>query len=70
MILYDAQHKEIRPGVRVAFNQSGNVVPGTVLEVQVNRGRNKWWHPYIIIVQSDALKKPSKVKHPESLMVI
>jgi hypothetical protein len=30
MILYDAQHREIKPGVRVAFNQSGNVVPGMV----------------------------------------
>lgn len=69
MILYDGQHKEIEPGVRVAFNQSGDVVPGTVVEVRRNRGR-KMWHPYTIIVQSDHDKKPSKVKRAESMMVI
>jgi hypothetical protein len=69
MILYDAQHREIKPGVRVAFNQSGNVVPGVVKEVRVNRGR-KTWHPYTIFVQSELYKKPSKVKRAESMMVI
>lgn len=65
MILYDTQHREIKPGARVAFNWSGSVLPGTVKEIRVNRGRKTW-----IIVQSDLYKKPSKVKRAESMMVI
>ncbi len=59
----DSQGREIEVGQRVAYNMSGQVVPGVVLDVQ-------WGHIKVSCESRNHSAHVSRVRNPLSIMVL
>lgn len=72
--LKDCRGRPIVVGAKVAYNQSGNVVPGEVTAIRGRFYQESWgpaWDGYFLVKNLLHPKdKASKVKRPESMMVI
>lgn len=70
----DVQGKIICIGAKVAFNQSGNVVPGQVIKIRGGFYKESWgpvWEGYFLVQNTLRPKdKESKVKSPTSILVL
>jgi hypothetical protein len=68
----DSRGTFIAPGLRVAYNHSGNVVAGTIFEVKKNiweNLRNEWRLKFEIHIMGEN-GKLSKIKNPNSFVII
>lgn len=68
----DCRGQIIKPGVHVAYNQSGNVVPGVVQNIKGSWYQETWGPIWIgaFFIKNDLDGKVSRVKRAESMMVI
>jgi hypothetical protein len=63
----------IQPGLRVAYNLSGDVVIGTIVEVKKNqwvKKRGNWRLEFEIHIQLEGESRISKVKNPNAFVII
>lgn len=70
----DCRGVVIKPGVHVAYNQSGNIRPGVVQKI-TGRPYKVSWYPGVqwrgtFFIKNDLDRKVSKVKRVESIMAI
>lgn len=65
----DNNGTEVLVGDMVAYNRSGDVVKGIVEKFQQKRAPRQWWYS-TIYVRNVRDNKLSKVKRPQSLMVV
>jgi len=68
----DSRGVLIEEGLKVAYNQSGNVVLGVIKELKNNEWsatKNGWRLKFILIIENED-GKLSKVKNPNSFVVI
>lgn len=70
----DCRGVVIKPGVHVAYNQSGNIMPGVVQKI-TGRSIPVTWAPGVawrgtFFIKNDLDGKVSKVKRVESIMAI
>jgi len=69
----DSRGTLIEPGLRVAYNLSGDVAIGTIIEVKKNRWvKRDWsWHlDFEIHIQLEGEIQISKVKNPNAFVII
>jgi hypothetical protein len=69
MIVCDSRGTEITRGARVAYNQSGQVVPGVVLDPGEPKRVSQWHVVYRIRIEND-LGHVSVVKNANSVLVL
>lgn len=65
----DNNNTNVAIGDLVAYNRSGDIVLGVVEKFQQARGKRQWWY-CTIYVRNSRDQKLSKVKRPQSLMVL
>lgn len=78
-ITHDSRGTEIKPGLRVAFNKSGNVTTGTIRDFssqwKISRayvGAENWYHSVFHMAVIDDSNPPeiSHLKNPNSFLIL
>lgn len=78
----DCYGKKIQKGLRVAFNYQGSVRLGTIVELKRSEWKREDWRwsdegkylwdlkHFELYIQGDGIEKMSKIKNPDSFVII
>lgn len=78
LIAHDSRGIKIEHGLRIAYNQSGNIVIGTILsftcdwtKIRIGADNMDWWNcKFTMNVMSEDKLTPSTLKNPNSFVIL